>query len=66
MCQEKKIRYSYGGAKVLVMRSIFSALHEVMSEGSLGKSVSLQIIIWSIQDISRSILRDSLLRQIEI
>ena len=48
------------------MRSIFSALHEVMSEGAFGKSVLLQMMILSIHDISRLLLRDSRLRQIEI
>ena len=66
MCQKKKIRYSYGRAKVLVMRSIFGALHEIISEGAFRKYVSLLIIIFSIRDIFRSLLRDLLLRQIKI
>ena len=66
MYQKKEIEDSYAVGKVLVMRSIFGALHEVMSEGAFGKSVLLQMMILSIHDISRLLLRDSRLRQIEI
>ena len=37
MSQEKKIGGSYGAAKVWSLRSLFGALHEVMSEGLLGQ-----------------------------
>ena len=43
----------------------FGALHEVMSEGRPGKVIPIRMMIFSIADVSRCVLRVELVSQIE-
>ena len=66
MSQGNGITCSLGTAKVWSLRLCFGALNEGMSEGRFGKVISSPMMIFSIRDVLRCILRVELVSQIQL